>query len=373
MKPQIFSALLDSLYDSCLHPDGWQDFLQDLAAAMGSEQALLFSLNRASGAVDAKSHNLDLNIIQKWEGSVDHVDVWYQHVIEAEPTTAHVYSDLLPLRELKQTGFHSDFLVPLDIQFAMGGNVSIDQESDACLSVFKDRRQKDFDRESVEAVTLLLPHVRRAMAIDRLLSMTGARAQPTDSVLEHFDRAALICAADGNVLAHNAKAEKIFLEEDGLTLRFGQLAAWSYQCNERLRHRLSDFRAAGDPVDAVSASLFIKRRSGKADYLVSFLPVPFSLRRHVQVGPESCLVTVLDPALDADVPVRALQERFGLTPSEGQLCQAFYKTGALAEAAVACNISINTARTHLKRVFQKLDVSSQAQLSLFLSRYISTD
>lgn len=64
--------------------------------------------------------------------------------------------------------------------------------------------------------------------------------------------------------------------------------------------------------------------------------------------------------------IRAL---FGLTRSEMKVLHCLID-GMKADALAGClNITIETARTHIRRVYNKMDVSSREQLIALTNRY----
>lgn len=67
-----------------------------------------------------RSLNPDTSILNQWEGSVDHVDLWFQIVVERPVLQPEVYSHLIPIERPKITGLYADYLIPLDIHNARG-------------------------------------------------------------------------------------------------------------------------------------------------------------------------------------------------------------------------------------------------------------
>ncbi len=67
------------------------------------------------------------------------------------------------------------------------------------------------------------------------------------------------------------------------------------------------------------------------------------------------------------VPVQVLKELYGLTAAEARLVNSLYVGQSLQSAAATGGISLNTAKTVLKHVFVKCEVSSQAELLQLLA------
>ena len=57
----------------------------------------------------------------------------------------------------------------------------------------------------------------------------------------------------------------------------------------------------------------------------------------------------------------------GLTPAEARLANALFGGQSLTESAKTSGISVNTAKSMLKRIFTKCAVHSQPELLLLLS------
>lgn len=70
----------------------------------------------------------------------------------------------------------------------------------------------------------------------------------------------------------------------------------------------------------------------------------------------------IDPAADLDHRLVAAQMVFGLSPGQMALAARIASGANLTDAAETLRISINTARTHLKRIYDKTGVNSQTAL-----------
>jgi len=57
-----------------------------------------------------------------------------------------------------------------------------------------------------------------------------------------------------------------------------------------------------------------------------------------------------------------LSRLYGLSAAEGRLCAVLFEAGSLGDALEKLGMSRNTAKTHLTHIFQKMGVSSQAQM-----------
>jgi DNA-binding CsgD family transcriptional regulator len=76
---------------------------------------------------------------------------------------------------------------------------------------------------------------------------------------------------------------------------------------------------------------------------------------------------IYEPYRVGRISTELLASLYGLTHMESQLAAALYSVPRLDAAAARCGIALNTAKTHLKRVFSKCAVSSKAELLRLLA------
>jgi len=83
-------------------------------------------------------------------------------------------------------------------------------------------------------------------------------------------------------------------------------------------------------------------------------------------GPDCVAVLIGDPELRAMPNCQILGALFRLTPTECRLASLLMQGVSLGEAATELNVSLHTARTHLKVIFQKTGVNRQGHLMYLL-------
>ena len=84
--------------------------------------------------------------------------------------------------------------------------------------------------------------------------------------------------------------------------------------------------------------------------------------------PPLALVLISDPERDRDIAASELARLYGLTPTEAKLALALLDGYGLDSAARQLSIGRNTARTHLKRIFEKTRTHRQAELVALILR-----
>jgi DNA-binding CsgD family transcriptional regulator len=78
-------------------------------------------------------------------------------------------------------------------------------------------------------------------------------------------------------------------------------------------------------------------------------------------------VWIHDATLVHDIDRSLLRELHGLTATEAHVAELLFRGLTLDDTAIELRVSINTVKTHLKHIFQKCEVSTQAELLKMLA------
>ena len=106
------------------------------------------------------------------------------------------------------------------------------------------------------------------------------------------------------------------------------------------------------------------RRSKGASYRVVITPVPEGAdERDV-----SFVALIYAPDGLRDMSTDVLRELYALTPAQAQVARSLFAGRSVEESAAALNLSLNTVRTHLKQIFTRCEVQSQAELLHLLAQ-----
>jgi DNA-binding CsgD family transcriptional regulator len=174
-------------------------------------------------------------------------------------------------------------------------------------------------------------------------------------ILDRLDRGVVLLDADGAVLDANNLAQRVLASSTGLSVRKGRLCFADSALDERFNRLLR----AGSRVGAGAAALAVCiRRNGAAPHrvLISlFQPsgAAFSVK---------FVALIYAPDEQRQISVDVLAQLYGLTRAQADVARKLYAGHSVDETAEALDLSLNTVRTHLKQIFSKCEVQSQAEL-----------
>jgi DNA-binding CsgD family transcriptional regulator len=92
---------------------------------------------------------------------------------------------------------------------------------------------------------------------------------------------------------------------------------------------------------------------------------------HTRLNPQAtAAVFITRPSDPRPRDVGAVAASFGLTPAEARMLQHLAAGATVNEAIEALDISPNTAKTHLARIFSKTGASRQTDLIALINRMV---
>jgi DNA-binding CsgD family transcriptional regulator len=220
-------------------------------------------------------------------------------------------------------------------------------------------------------LTLVRPRSDDTAVTDRRSAPRGPRPKSARSqtpgnlgaaagaLLDHLDLAVVLLDPDGYLRLANAAARRIAARGDCLRIRTKRVQLIERPAQEALEQFL---RVRTEDALSTGPKCLCRRSNGPVRYVI----VAAWLDSSASLQPLASLM-IYEPYRVGRVSTELLTSLYGLTHMESQLAAALYSVPGLDAAAARCGIALNTAKTHLKRVFSKCAVSSKAELLRLLA------
>jgi DNA-binding CsgD family transcriptional regulator len=166
---------------------------------------------------------------------------------------------------------------------------------------------------------------------------------------------------DGTVLVSNQPATSILEEGTAIAVVDGRLVAVHPGEQARLQMLVADVAQSESGATAPAGGVMSITRARRVP--ISLLVAPL-IASGVSLTPRqpTAVVFVVDPEQPGQKWREFLEELYGLTRAEADVAILVLQGTGVRDIARQRRTSFNTARTHLKRVFDKLGVHSQADL-----------
>jgi DNA-binding CsgD family transcriptional regulator len=177
---------------------------------------------------------------------------------------------------------------------------------------------------------------------------------------------ALLLAPDSTVLDLTSAARAML--DRALVLRLDgrrRLACMDPRGTSSLRRRVA---AVSDGAFR-AATVALPRADGLHPALASLSALPSPSAAGPAAAGSVVLAHIAEPAAHPSIGPDELRALFGLTPAEARVACSVLEVGGLTQAARRLEVSLNTVRMHLQRVFEKTGTRRQSQLVRLLLSY----
>ena len=357
--------LIGLLYDAAADPTRWRDFLD-----AGSRNFSAFGANFIRYHPDRPEQSLAMLTGMEETATEDLADAISRFVALrhedprllygfAHPNKPFHCRQAVSTEALHASRSYREVLAPNRVEYTL--LVTFDDLRGAFtgLAFMREPGADCFSEADVADLGRLVPHLRRALAIQDRLSQVDHRLQASYAVLENLPTGIAIVDDEGILEYANRTSRGLLDRRDGLSVENGMLCAYRRNGLDPLRGTLREVIASGQ-----HRALSVDRPSGRRAYQAVFS----KLWQHLGGSLPNLLVRprvvcyLSDPDQPLETSTEVLQRLFGLTRGEARLAERLMTGKGIRKAAADLDIQESTARDRLKKVFKKTETSSQAEL-----------
>jgi DNA-binding CsgD family transcriptional regulator len=358
-------AVIDLLYDAVADLDKWPVFLK---AATG-----LFEARGAQiGHNDLVNNRLSFSIVHGYDWSAAHMQR-YESLMSEDPRIPHFSANpfkpvhcrmSLTDEQLHASRVYREVLSVGGVEYTLGVNLVEDNRSLTYFLVLRDRSQPAFTDRECELLELMIPHLNRALKLQRDLGLVEFGRSVAFDTLDSMALGIIIVDAHQRIKFANQAAREIVESQDGVRI-VGQRLLVDGRDGESIGMRARQLiraAAAGSPTSG--EVLQIERPSGREAYPVLMSALWGNQLRFgwSMLNEPLAVVYIRDPDQPHETRAEILQRLYGLTPSQARLAELLAAGRALDKAGTQLGITNASARQYLKIIFQKTGTHRQAEL-----------
>lgn len=363
MLGENLSSLIGKIYDAALDPTLWEDVLKESAAFIGGCAASIYSKDSVNRTAEI---TLGYGVEDRWSES------YINGYVKIDPTTPGFFffdvgeivttKDILPYDEFLDSRFYREWVQPQGWVDMATSVLEKSATSYAVFSVFRHERDGRTDEGARERMKLLVPHVRRAVLIGKTIELKTAEAATLADTLDSLAAAMFLVDATARLVQANVSGHALIADGSVVRASGGRLIAADTNSDLLLREALAASADGDENIGTRGISLPLSG-SDNDHYVAHILPLTAGARRKAGLGyAATAAVFVRKTQLDAPPAPEVIAKLYGLTPSELRVLLAVFESGGVPDVAQALGIAEATAKTHLRRLFEKTGTRRQSDL-----------
>ena len=359
--------LLDTIYDAATDDALWTSIFQDISSHTNSAGGILLGQSQGPRLLHfTHSYNADQSSIRALQDR-HMANPWTIHMQTFHPQGTVVLSDsILPTAELRRTAFYHDVLRSQTLDHAAMIGLSQKRDFGVGFCLNREAVQGPYTEREHEFLQRLTPHMMRSIqfgfqvgayralqgaaydALDRI--STGVALLDRSARVLYANRALRAMTTGGALSLHR---ERLSSASAGHNRQFGDLVSAA------LRGLPAGTMAMPHPSDGRLVAVLVSPVRGR------------DLDRFTGLAMHdaAAMVFVLDPAAPTAIPPAWIMDAYGLTLAEARVAVQASFGESVAEIGTRLNISPNTVKTHLRRVFAKIGVNGRTELAGLIAAF----
>lgn len=362
---EVFSHLVNAIYDCSIAPGGWSDVIEEICGQFGFANGMMsvtalstrHVLFHATARVDPEdileAANYGPEILALWGGASR-----IERAMIGEPL---VLSRSIDEGRLKHNRYFREWAEPqglfdaVTIPILRGGNKV------SRLSLASKRSAGYIDEQQISGLRHLIPHLRRAVSIGAILDLKTVQVDVFTSLLESLTVGVILVDERVSIMHANGAAEAMLANADWILQQGGRLAVRHADADTALQaavHRLAR-ELSENPREAIGIPM---RQLDGTVAMLHVLPLCGGKVRPDVVRSAVAAVFVLLTPQAPPAASAQLAELFCLTHAEARIFSMICEGRTLAEISALLSVKSSTAKTHLLRVFEKTGCRRQAEL-----------
>lgn len=363
-----FLEIVGQLHEGVVDDKAWERAVGSVCEALGIPRLLVGTISHGGRHVEfAFGHRAAPHAVALLEGPLADPahNPWLALAATYPLRRVATVDHLGGLDHLKTTRMWSDFYVPFDMGDVVGAPLERQPEYSNVIVAGRKTGKPDFSTKEQQMLGSLLPHIARAWRVKRAMVEMESLVGSLKFVLDRIERAVIVTASDGSVRFANQAADRLLSRGTSIDARNGRLRARRHDLTETLHGIIRRAAATAVGAEAVAVDSVSLPSDNDEHPPLAVVAEPLAPPQSDRFGYSTTAGAILfigDSRAASHPPVERLRTVYGLTQAEARLTSLIVAGKGVEGAAQTLKVSANTAKYHLKAVFEKVGVSRQTQL-----------
>jgi DNA-binding CsgD family transcriptional regulator/PAS domain-containing protein len=369
LAPQRMSDLIGMIYDCAIEPERWSRTIAEICGTMGCLSGLLVLVDlRRSQLRLAYASGMRPEWQRRFLSYSDKLVGFYARAFSKEIC---VDGEPLLLSSVISGAFAESIYAELtQAQGVLEAMQTVVLRQAGRLAVFGANRHEGGSKLSDDEraiMRLLVPHIRRAVAISDLLDVKSIEVATLAATLDTFNAGILVVGDRSRILHANRVARDMMSKREPIAAVNGFLSVRDAEAGAEIAQAIELARADEAAIGANGIGVPLRDEGAAVAHV---LPLARGELRTRLAPQAAAAVFITQPAYSPPQDIGSLAANYGLTPAETRMLECVAGGATLGEAAEMLDISANTAKTHLARIFSKTGVTRQADLIALVNRIV---
>lgn len=362
-------TILPFIYDTAISQENWVRALDHVSLAVSAKHAMLvalnrtdfpYSVNKASQGYIGKESQIEQYVQEFGHYDQEALQELLKAPIYSQYRDIDIWPDIDQLSKRPDIEFIKNHF---GIFRRAGYNLSFNQSIHAGIILQYDKKLKDLPGDSDQQARILLPHLSKALEINRFYFKLHQKYNAILSVLDHVKIGVCVFSPTGHLMIANDEAYQILEQKDGIAIGLDDRIITSHSDFKNMIERFvfQNAETAQGRNQMKEAVFSIPRRSGKEPFLIEISPLRDG-DGEFEKGFAGAMVTMIDPENAFEYSVAPLKALYGLTNAETEIARLLAQGYALKKISEIRGVVEDTVKNQTKSIYSKVGTRNRSQL-----------
>ncbi len=365
-EAEELASVLSAVYDAAIERNAWGEALRRLSGFIGANGAsVVFEHFRPRNGSFAHDHGMADEYRQSYATHYAALNPLSLIGLTFDAEEIFSIGDLMPPDQFRATPFYREWMAPQGFADAIFVYLERTVDSYAVVLARAERGEQDEIARMRSRLALVVPHLRRAARISRLLEGSDSAIGAMDATLSALSAAVFLVGTDARVAYRNAAADHLLTDERPVRLQGGRLTATEPRAARLLAEAIA---TSGRPDGFGTKANIDLANDGLGSWRATVIPlVPHGARARLEAFGASAAVFISPAEVELAAGIPAIAAQYGLTKAEARALDALIAHGDTASASRALGISTATVKSHLAAIYAKTGLSRQVDIIKLLA------
>jgi DNA-binding CsgD family transcriptional regulator len=367
--PAKLNQLIHAIYHGVMEDTPWSGFLQQSQQLFDTDLALLMVVPGDQLGNKVFVNQLSAPLLQQTDVSLDWTALDPFKTIHHDSPMR--LTDLQDRPALAEPDDFFQQLQQLGLQHCLAVNIATDDKPNLLLKLRLARspNKDNFSKADCELLADMVSHIKLALRYFDHMAIQQIERNAFADAINQFMLGTLILDRSGKIVASNRVARDSIEKYDLLSIQQGCLMIADKNSNRQLYQALDTIDDSGNSDDVIGQTITIGRGSALALGLI-IRPIrpedalAYPVHAHA-------VVFISNTQGTRKISAATLKDLFGFTDSESKVAAYLANGNTLTEAAAALSVSINTAKTHARNIYEKTGVNKQTKFIQLVSNSVA--
>jgi DNA-binding CsgD family transcriptional regulator len=369
-EAEQLSSLIGDIYDAALDRSLWVDVLRRAMKFVGAQGSGLLSRDAVSKTADIH-HELGVapDYVQLYVDTYARLDPFTMTMFFSEVGQVVGTVDQMAYDEFVKSRFYQEWARPQGWVDSAQAVLDKSATSFALVSFLRNKTNGLVDDTMRQRTRLIVPHLRRAVLIGRVIDVKTAEAATFADAADGVSAGMFFVDASARIVHANASGHAMLAQGSLLRVVEGKLVPNDASAEQALNevHAMAERGDAAVGVKGIAVPLLAL--DGER-HVAHVLPLTSGARRRAGTSyAAASAMFVQKAALDTPSPQEVIVKLYKLTPTELRVLLAIVQVGGAVEVAETLGVAASTVKTHLHRLFAKTGAKRQADLVKLVAGY----